>query len=88
MDKDQDGVLSFRELCVVMRALGQRLDGEQDYLNKLCIGCCSEAELVKMVRCVSEDKLYNTIEFNEFLQMMSKQQEDDINMEALVEAFK
>jgi Ca2+-binding EF-hand superfamily protein len=41
-----------------------------------------------MVRSVSEDKLYDTIEFNEFLQMMSKQQEDDINMEALVEAFK
>ena len=31
MDKDQDGVLSFHELCVVMRALGQRLDGMQDY---------------------------------------------------------
>ena len=44
--------------------------------------------LLKMVRSVSEDKLYDTIEFNEFLQMMSKQQEDDINMEALVEAFK
>ena len=41
-----------------------------------------------MVRSVSEDKLYDTIEFNEFLQMMSNQQEDDINMEALVEAFK
>ena len=41
-----------------------------------------------MVRSVSEDKLYDTIEFNEFLQMMYKQQEDDINMDALVEAFK
>ena len=41
-----------------------------------------------MVRSVSEDKLYDTIEFNEFLQMMSKQQEDDINMSALMEAFK
>ena len=44
--------------------------------------------MLKMVRSVSEDKLYDTIEFNEFLQMMSKQQEDDINMTALVEAFK
>ena len=44
--------------------------------------------MLKMVRSVSEDKLYDTIEFNEFLQMMSKQQEDDINMNALVEAFK
>ena len=44
--------------------------------------------MLAMVRSVSEDKLYDTIEFNEFLQMMSKQQEDDINMEALVEALK
>ena len=41
-----------------------------------------------MVRSVSEDKLYDTIEFNEFLQMMSKQEEEDSNMDALVEAFK
>ena len=41
-----------------------------------------------MVRSVSEDKLYDTIEFNELLQMMYKQQEDDINMSALMEAFK
>ena len=47
-----------------------------------------EKILLKMVRSVSEDKLYDTIEFNEFLQMMSKQQEDDINMSALMEAFK
>ena len=41
-----------------------------------------------MVRSVSEDKLYDTIEFNEFLQMMSKQEEEEINMDTLVEAFK
>ena len=41
-----------------------------------------------MVRPVSEDKLYFTIEFNEFLRMMSKQQEEEINMDALIEAFK
>ena len=41
-----------------------------------------------MVRSVSEDKLYNSIEFNEFLQMMSKQEEEDIKEESLVEAFK
>ena len=44
--------------------------------------------LLKMVRSVSEDKLYDTIEFYEFLQMMSKQQQEEINMDALVEAFK
>ena len=41
-----------------------------------------------MVRSVSEDQLYDTIEFNEFLQMMSKQQEDELNMDTLMEAFK
>ena len=41
-----------------------------------------------MVRTVSEDKLYNSIEFNEFLQMMSKQEEEDIKEESLAEAFK
>ena len=41
-----------------------------------------------MVRSVSEDKLYDTIEFNEFLQMMSKQEEEEINMDTLAEAFK
>ena len=40
-----------------------------------------------MVRSVSEDKVYNTIEFNEFLQMMSKQEEEEINMVSLMEAF-
>ena len=43
---------------------------------------------MKMVRSVSEDKLYNTIEFNEFLKMMSKQKEEDIKEVSLVEAFK
>ena len=37
-----------------------------------------------MVRCVSEDKVYDTIEFNEFLQMMAKQQQGEINGETLM----
>jgi Ca2+-binding EF-hand superfamily protein len=41
-----------------------------------------------MVRSVSEDKLYDTIEFNEFLRMMSKQREEEVNMDTLVEAFR
>ena len=47
-----------------------------------------EAELLSMVRAVSEDKLYDTIEFNEFLKMMSKQQSEEMPENALVEAFK
>merc|ERR1711936_136024 len=72
-DKDQDGVLSFNELWTAIKALGQRP---------------SEKDLLTMVRSVSEDKLYDTIEFNEFLQMMYKQQENEINMDSLVDAFK
>ena len=41
-----------------------------------------------MVRSVSEDKLYHTVEFNEFLRMMGKQGEEEINMKNLVEAFR
>ena len=41
-----------------------------------------------LVRAVSEDQLYHTIEFNEFLVMMAKQVEEEINMENLMEAFK
>ena len=41
-----------------------------------------------MVRSVSEDKLYDTIEFNEFLQMMSKQEQEEIDEESLIEAFR
>ena len=60
-DKDEDGVLTFTELevslfpavgyafslQVVMKCLGQRL---------------SEQELLRMVRDVSQDKTYDTIE--------------------------
>lgn len=41
-----------------------------------------------MVRAVSEDQIYDTIEFNEFLQMMSKQQKDGLNEGALKDAFR
>ena len=41
-----------------------------------------------MVRDVSEDKMYDTIEFNEFLTMIGKQSKNPITKESLVEAFK
>ena len=41
-----------------------------------------------MVNSVSEDKVNYTIEFNEFLRMMSKQEEEELNMDSLMEAFK
>ena len=47
-----------------------------------------EQKLVKMVEVVSEDKVNLTIEFNEFLRMMSNHNEEELNMESLMEAFK
>ena len=41
-----------------------------------------------MVREVSEDHIYDTIEFNEFLQMMSKQQRFGMTEDSLKEAFR
>jgi len=71
-DKDEDGVLTFQELNVVMKSLGQRP---------------SEKELLRMVREVSEDRIYDTIEFNEFLQMMSKQMRN-YTQDSLRDAFR
>ena len=48
----------------------------------------AEKELLRMVRDVSEDQVYDTIEFNEFLQMMSKQQRFGVNEDSLRDAFK
>ena len=48
----------------------------------------AEQTLLKMVEAVSEDKVNFTIEFNEFLRMMSKHAEEDLNMDSLIEAFK
>ena len=41
-----------------------------------------------MVRDVSEDQVYDTIEFNEFLQMMRKQQRFGLTEDSLKDAFK
>ncbi len=41
-----------------------------------------------MVRDVSEDRIYDTIEFNEFLQMMSKQQRNGMTQDSLKDAFR
>ena len=40
-----------------------------------------------MVRQVSQDKTFDTIEFNEFLTMLGKQNSENIKFESLVEAF-
>jgi len=72
-DKDEDGVITFPEVIMVMKSLGQRP---------------SDDELLEMVREVSEDHMYDTIEFNEFLQMMSKQQKKGLTQDILKDAFR
>ena len=52
-----------------------------------CLKKISEKELLRMVREVSEDRIYDTIEFNEFLQMMSKQMRN-YTQDSLRDAFR
>ncbi|XP_047503286.1 calmodulin-like isoform X2 [Pieris napi] len=71
-DKDEDGTITMAELGVVMRSLGQRP---------------SETELRDMVKEVDQDG-NGTIEFNEFLQMMSKKMRGGDGEDELREAFR
>ncbi|XP_059616245.1 calmodulin-A-like isoform X3 [Phlebotomus argentipes] len=71
-DKDEDGTITMAELGVVMRSLGQRP---------------TETELRDMVNEVDQDG-NGTIEFNEFLQMMSKKIKNADGEDELREAFR
>ncbi|XP_018901252.2 uncharacterized protein [Bemisia tabaci] len=71
-DKDEDGKITIAELGVVMRSLGQRP---------------TETELRDMVNEVDQDG-NGTIEFNEFLQMMSKKLKGADCEDELREAFR
>ena len=48
----------------------------------------AEEELLTAVREVSEDYIYDTLEFNEFLQMMAKQQNNVYTREDVKAAFR
>ncbi|OQR73774.1 calmodulin-like [Tropilaelaps mercedesae] len=71
-DKDCDGMITAAELGVVMRSLGQRP---------------TEQELKRMVTMVDQDG-NGTIEFNEFLMMMSRKMKEADSEEELREAFR
>lgn len=71
-DKDEDGTITMAELGVVMRSLGQRP---------------SENELRNMVNEVDING-NGTIEFNEFLLMMSKKMKSAEGEDELKEAFR
>lgn len=63
------------------------VDQQSIFIKKLLIAL-TEQELLAMVREVSQDKLYDTVEFNEFLIMIAKQKKLDITLEDLIEAFR
>lgn len=101
-DKDEDGTITMAELGVVMRSLGQRPSGEALANVRMHLGCmrfansrngaktCSfvpETELRDMVNEVDQDG-NGTIEFNEFLQMMSKKMKSADGVDELREAFR
>merc|ERR1719409_2110547 len=71
-DKDGDGTITTKELGTVMRSLGQTP---------------TEAELHDMINEVDNDGS-GTIDFAEFLSLMSKKMKDADSEEELIEAFK
>lgn len=71
-DKDEDGTISISEMGVLMRSLGQRP---------------SEDEVRDMVNEFDQNG-NGTIEFNEFLQMMSKKMQFSDGEDELREAFR
>ncbi|KAF5734060.1 calmodulin [Tripterygium wilfordii] len=71
-DKDGDGCITIKELGTVMRSLGQSP---------------SEAELRDMINEVDADQ-NGTIDFPEFLNLMSRKMKDTDSDEELKEAFK
>lgn len=98
-DKDEDGTITMAELGVVMRSLGQRPSGRQRYLfsysaiimtfKKMCFIFLvrTENELRNMVNEVDING-NGTIEFNEFLLMMSKKMKSAEGEDELKEAFR
>jgi calmodulin len=71
-DRDNDGLISIRELGTVMRAIGQNP---------------TDIELQEMINEVDHDK-DNAIDFNEFVTMMVKTIHDVETEERTLEAFR
>ena len=47
-----------------------------------------DKKVLEMVRAASEDDVYFSIEFNEFLKMISRKESDHLQLGSLLEAFK
>ena len=88
-DRDVDGVLSFSECGTALHTLGYRLSGlildNMHYVDN-CYAYL-ERELIRRISVVTEDCTYLSIEFNEFLKMMSRAANDDLKIDKLIDAF-
>lgn len=71
-DLDRDGILNFKEYEKLLRCLGYRLNEEQARM---------------LAKTVSVDKTNCSVSFNEFLKLMSVQQESEPDHETLVDVF-
>ena len=47
-----------------------------------------EKKVLELVRAVTEDDVYFSIEFNEFLKMISRKESEHLQLDCLVEAFR
>ena len=80
--------LSLRTFAKQTHQLIESLDCQITLQPSILSNLVSEKDLLTMVRDVSEDHIYDTIEFNEFLQMMSKQQKFGVTEDSLKDAFR
>lgn len=71
-DLDKDGILNFKEYEKLLRCLGYRLTDQQAQ---------------ELAGSVSVDKTNYSVSFNEFLKLMSQQQETEPDEETLVDIF-
>ena len=63
--------------------------GYSDLLNPLDVTVISlDRKVLQLVKAVTEDRVNFSIEFNEFLKLISRQEEDNIQLNSLLEAFK
>ena len=90
-DLDKDGILNFKEFEKILRCLGYRLTGKYIYNTSLIhlyfLHCISEEQARILAKTVSVDKTNCSVSFNEFLQLMSVQQEAEPDHETLVDVF-
>lgn len=71
-DLDKDGILNFKEFEKILRCLGYRLN---------------ESQAKMLASVVSVDKKNYSVSFNEFLKLMSVQQESEPDHETLIDVF-